>query len=339
MRVIGYVVLTAILASIGVGLPASAVAQAPVSVSDPTPIAAYGGHLVWSRPDGAGGFRLVQRVGNGPVKRLPIPARSVPFDVDLGPTSGGHVLAVYTRCATEPMPSKPFDGVIEGSLIPDYYSGRGCDVYKLDLNGGREARYTKVNASDASEFWPTYWKGRLGFARVYDNGRGGSHLYVKDVASSRPSERLPGASHPARRENWSSTARGSRSPGPSRAKSRVPMSSALTPSAPRTASYSTAAAPAKPGSRSPGHPSRAAARTGHTRARATPAGARPRGYASRHRRTRTTSSSSGHPHRTGCSHMSAPQESPGSCGQTPAYRTPAPASLSRSALPTSPSAS
>ena len=189
MRVFVQVVLTAVLATIAAGflaLAGSAVAQTPVSVSAPTPIAAYGGRLVWSRPDGAGGFELVQRVGDGPVTRLPIPSRSVPFDVDLGPTSGGRVLAVYTRCATEP--------TLSSWGIPEYQTGRGCDVYKLDLQGGREERYTKVNASDATEFWPTYWKGRLGFARVYDNGPRVSYVYVKDVASSRPSERLPGGS-------------------------------------------------------------------------------------------------------------------------------------------------
>ncbi|HEY5142665.1 MAG TPA: hypothetical protein VII98_04120, partial [Solirubrobacteraceae bacterium] len=187
MRVCVQVVLTAVLATIGAGLLAlagSAAAQTPVSLSAPTPIAAYGGRLVWSRPDGAGDFELVQRVGDGPVTRLPIPSRSVPFDVDLGPTSGGRVLAVYTRCASEP--------TLSSWGIPEYETGRGCDVYKLDVQGGREERYTKVNASDATEFWPTYWKGRVGFARVYDDGSRVSYVYVKAVASSRPSERLPG---------------------------------------------------------------------------------------------------------------------------------------------------
>jgi len=181
--------LKALVAAFAAGLLASAAPAAapkPVPVGEPTPIAAYGGRLVWSRPDGAGGFRLVQRVGGGPVTQLPIPARSVPFDVDLGPTSGGHVLAVYTRCATEPAPTT------QSSPIPEYQKGRGCDVYKLDLNGGPEQPYTKVNASDATEFWPTYWKGRVGFARVYDKGPGISYVYVKDVANSHPSERLPG---------------------------------------------------------------------------------------------------------------------------------------------------
>jgi len=65
---------------------------APVStVAAPTPIAAYAGRLVWSEPDGAGSYRLVQRIADGPVQALPIAARKVPFDVDLGPTSAGTV--------------------------------------------------------------------------------------------------------------------------------------------------------------------------------------------------------------------------------------------------------
>ena len=75
----------------------------PVSaVAAPTPIAAYAGRLVWSEPDGTGSYRLVQRIGDGPVQALPIAARKVPFDVDLGPTSGGTVYAVYSRCHVDP---------------------------------------------------------------------------------------------------------------------------------------------------------------------------------------------------------------------------------------------
>ncbi len=31
-----------------------------------------------------------------------------------------------------------------------------ADSYRLDLANGKETRYTKVNADDASQFWPTY---------------------------------------------------------------------------------------------------------------------------------------------------------------------------------------
>lgn len=184
MRRLLKAMLTAALPVIGAGLVASAGSAGtpkPVSVSAPTPIAAYGERLVWSRRGGAGGFELVQRVGSGPVVRLPVPPRSVPFDVDLGPTSGGRVLAVYTRCRTEPT----------GGGIPEYHMGQGCFVYKLDVESGKETRYTAIHSGQTTESWPTYWKGRLGFARAYDKGNGSSAVYVKDVASSRRPERLP----------------------------------------------------------------------------------------------------------------------------------------------------
>jgi hypothetical protein len=169
--------------------PAPARDPAPVTgVSAPGPIAAYGGRLVWSRPDGGGGYELVQRVGNGPVAKLPIRPRAVPFDVDLGPTSGGRVVAVYTRCAAEPKPA-PDIGRPEGV---DYQTGRGCDVHKLDVESGKEVRFTKANAGNATEFWPTYWKGRLAFARAYDSKPQYPYLYVKAVSSSQPSQRVPG---------------------------------------------------------------------------------------------------------------------------------------------------
>ena len=169
--------------------PAAPQGDVPASVApiaDPTPIASYQGRLVFSRVNADGGFELVQRTSGGPVVPVGVPPRSVPFDVDIGPTSGGRVLAVYTRCSTEPKANGGFPSITE------YQTGRGCDVYKVDLDGGREERYTKVNASDGTEFWPTYWKGRIGFARVYDHKRDYPYVYVKTVASRRPSQRMPG---------------------------------------------------------------------------------------------------------------------------------------------------
>jgi hypothetical protein len=179
--------LPLLVAGLALGAAPAALAQQDVApVADPTPIASYGGHLVFSRADAAGRFELVQRTGDGPVVPVGVPPRSVPFDVDVGPTSGGHVLAVYTRCASEPKANGGFPAITE------YQTGKGCDVYKADLAGGGETRYTKVNASDGTEFWPTYWKGRVGFARVYDHKRDYPYLYVKTVASGAPSERMPG---------------------------------------------------------------------------------------------------------------------------------------------------
>ena len=96
------------------------------------------------------------------------------------------MLATYSRCRVEPDWGK--------TGMPSYANGQGCDVYKLDLGTGKEVRYTKVNASDGNEYWPSYWKGRIAFARAYDNDRAKPYLYAKTIESSAPSQRLPGGS-------------------------------------------------------------------------------------------------------------------------------------------------
>ena len=179
--------LFAVLAYLWCAAPAAAqVPPAVTGVEPPTPIAAFQGRLVWSQPDGKGAYQLVLRLGSGPVQVLPIAPRGVPFDVDLGPTSSGGVYAVYSRCQVEP--------AWQQTQLPAYETGKGCDVYKLDLSTNTEVRYSKVNASDGSEYWPSYWKGKLAFARAYDDKPGQPYLYVKTISSSDPSERQPGGS-------------------------------------------------------------------------------------------------------------------------------------------------
>ncbi len=191
IRPIACLTLTFALALSGLAGTGAAGAQstptAVTGVQPPTPIAAWQGRLVWSRPDGKGGYQLVQQIGSGAVQVLPIASRGVPFDVDLGPTSSGGVYAVYSRCHIEPT----WDGT-EG--MPAYEQGKGCDVYKLDLATGTEVRYTKVNASDGTEYWPSYWKGTIAFARAYDSKPAQPYLYSKVIASSAPSQRQPGGS-------------------------------------------------------------------------------------------------------------------------------------------------
>jgi hypothetical protein len=184
MRSVPLVSLCVALVVAALAGPAAAAPPPPIpGVAKPTPIAVWQGRQVWSVPNATGGYGLVQRIGSGPVTALPVAPRGVPFDVDLGPTSSGGVYAVYSRCATEPR----WD---EG--VPSYETGKGCDVYRLDLATGSEVRFTKVNATDGSEYWPTYWKGSIGFARAYDSKPTQPYVYVKDVASSKPSLRMPG---------------------------------------------------------------------------------------------------------------------------------------------------
>lgn len=181
MRLPALVTVLALLA------PAAAQAQGLpptiTGVAPPTPISAYDGRLVWSQPVAGGEFQLVMRTGSGAVTALPVSTRGVPFDVDLGPTSSGGLYAVYSRCETEPE--------WDQSAMPEYWTGDGCAIYKLDLNTMQEVRYSKVNASNANQYWPSYWKGRIGFARTYFKNPDRGYVYTKTVASSTPSAQMP----------------------------------------------------------------------------------------------------------------------------------------------------
>ena len=163
---------------------------APVGAQDvakldrSSPIAAYGGRLLWSAFDPATQtYGLVTRVG-GVTSGVPVARRKVPFDADLGPGPSGSVVAVYSRCRTE---------VPVGSGGASLYGkGRGCDLYLFDFATNRETRLTSANAPDASEFWPTIWRGTLAFARTYDNKRDFPYLYTRPLTGSGKSTRQPG---------------------------------------------------------------------------------------------------------------------------------------------------
>jgi hypothetical protein len=181
----------AVLALVLLGVfPAAAHADFTVSpVARPTPVSAYAGHLVWSQFDPSiAGFRLMEAHA-GPAGEqtttLGVAPRSVPFDADAGPAAGGTPTVVYSRCATEPRLGD--DG------IPLWATGRGCDVYRLALNGAGEARVDGVSTGGASEFLPTLWRDRVAFGRVYEQRAGtrGVYPYVY-VRGDGPSERQPG---------------------------------------------------------------------------------------------------------------------------------------------------
>lgn len=170
---------------------ARAHADAPVApvtpIGAPTPIAAYGGWLAWSEhPAGSStAYRLVLRSPDGVVSRPPIPTRSISFDVDLGPSANGGVVAAYSRCTTEARQS--------ASPTPsDYGAGRGCAPYLLDIATGVERRVVTADAPDASEVWPSPWRGALAFERVYASKPSYPYLYVGRSDRAARSVREPG---------------------------------------------------------------------------------------------------------------------------------------------------
>lgn len=153
------------------------------TLAAPTPISAYGDRLVWSERVASGAYALVSRT-HGATAAVPVPARSVPFDADLGPTARGHVAAVYSRCAQSPPPPAGF-----GSPAA-YEHGRGCDLYEYDFSTRKERRIAEASSPTASEAWPSLWRGRLAFERAYDGRRDRPYLYVRALGSGGPSTRV-----------------------------------------------------------------------------------------------------------------------------------------------------
>jgi len=167
------------------------------TVTRPTPVSAHAGRIVWSSFDPAQqAFFLTQSVG-GVTSRVPVRPRSVPFDVDLGPDVNGETVAAYSRCAREPRPRDPRIGNVIAQL-PDWSSGRGCDLYRFDFATGRETRIATANSPGASEFLPSVWKATVAFARVYERKRGlkgeRAYLYARPIAGAGRSRRLTAGS-------------------------------------------------------------------------------------------------------------------------------------------------
>jgi hypothetical protein len=164
---------------------AHAQAEVIVTLDRPTPVAAFGGRLLWSTLDRAtGNWSLVTRAG-GVTRTVPVPPRRVAFDADLGPGPDGGTVAVYSRCAQDP-PSG-------GGFAPTLYNrGRGCDIHLYDFIAGTERRLASASAPAATEFFPTIWRNTLAFGRVYDNKRDLPYIYTRPVSGTAASTRQPG---------------------------------------------------------------------------------------------------------------------------------------------------
>jgi hypothetical protein len=79
--------------------------------------------------------------------------------------------------------------------MQQWSTGRGCDLYMLDLRTHVETRIRGASSRGASEFLPTVWQSRVVFARVYEHRRGlagdRAHLYFRWLNRDRASRRLP----------------------------------------------------------------------------------------------------------------------------------------------------
>jgi hypothetical protein len=127
-------------------------------------LAADGETVAWSEYDPpTGEFRLMLRE-RGAVRRAPVAPRRVAFDVDVGRTTGGRSLVVYSRCKRE--------------------SARrtsGCDLYAFDPAVDQE-REIVVRPRAAEDSRPVVSAGRIVFVR----SRGDLHaFYAASVAGGR----------------------------------------------------------------------------------------------------------------------------------------------------------
>jgi hypothetical protein len=159
--------------------------QVLATLDRPTPVAAFGGRLLWSTLDRAtGNWSLVTRAG-GATQVVPVPPRRVPFDADLGPGPDGATVAVYSRCAQ--------DTTAGGGFAPALYNrGRGCDIWLYDFTTRTERRLASASAPAATEFFPTIWRNTLAFGRVYDDKRDLPYIYTRPVNGTAASTRMPG---------------------------------------------------------------------------------------------------------------------------------------------------
>ena len=141
----------------------------------PTPVSWYRDWVAFSAYDASlPGYRLMLRSNEGRVLRPDVPARSVPFDVDLGHGPAAQLTAVYSRCRVEPR-RDPVDG------LPLHATGSDCDVYRYDTRSRRETKVRAAARRGASEFLPAIDGSRIVFARRA--GRGATRLYAADVSA------------------------------------------------------------------------------------------------------------------------------------------------------------
>lgn len=152
--------LLAALALAG-AVPSTASADTKIATIDrPTMLSAYDTGLLFSRHDPrTDRFTLwFARRGSKPAP-LPIRDRPVPFDADIGPGTHGRLLAVYSRCASEPALDPDND---DGP--PDYTRSSGCDLFQFDFSTGKE-RKLAVSDPRGSEVLPSVWGNTVAFVR------------------------------------------------------------------------------------------------------------------------------------------------------------------------------
>ncbi len=152
VRLTARVTVSAVVLS--VSCAASAAGSETVTVLDPSgvSVASYGGWAAWSRADTTTGhYALVVRSPQGTISLPPVAESTTPFDVELGPTGGSRVAAVYSRCTEDA-------------------TRKGCQLVELSLGvaGAAERRLTPPGGGSDHE--PAIWDGEVVFLRRNPSG-------------------------------------------------------------------------------------------------------------------------------------------------------------------------
>jgi hypothetical protein len=165
------------------------------TVTRPTPVSVSNGFLAWSNYRPERGYLPVIIRTDEPSGGYggPVEPRTVPFDLDVGANPRGGAIVVYSRCRRDPILRPGFVGNAL-TRLPEWQTGRGCDLYELDLDG-HESLIAGASSRHASEFLPSVWKNRLVFARVYEERKGlagkRTYLYERPLTGKGRSRRLP----------------------------------------------------------------------------------------------------------------------------------------------------
>ena len=140
--------LAATALSVAVAGPAAA-ETVLVEQARPFSVDAAKGVSVFSRYDESiGAYRLVARQG-GQLKVLNVDPLPVPFDVDIGTSRTGALVAVYSRSIDD----------------------ENTDLFRYSFASDSETRLASLSSAYASEHDPSVWRGDIAFLRDTDDGR------------------------------------------------------------------------------------------------------------------------------------------------------------------------
>jgi hypothetical protein len=138
--------LTASAAAIATLAAAAPAAGAPSTLAEelqPFYVAASQDVVAWSSWDSRDRIYRLVAVHHGQRTVLPVPGSPQPFDVDLGTSRSGSLVAVYSREVNE-----------------------SRDLFRYSFAEQKETRLTKLSRPDADERQPTAWRGEIAFVRA-----------------------------------------------------------------------------------------------------------------------------------------------------------------------------